>query len=43
MEMLILSVLMSEMGIDTEKRKNAFVHDEVFWMNATHLRPAAEK
>lgn len=43
MEMLILSVLMSEMGIDTETRKNAFVHDEAFWMHATHLRPAAEK
>jgi hypothetical protein len=39
MEMLILSVLMSEMGIDTETRKNAFIHDEAFWMNATHLRP----
>lgn len=43
MEMLILSVLMSEMGIDTETRENAFIHDEVFGMNATHLRPAAKK
>ena len=42
MEMLILSVLMSEMGIDTETRRNAFVYDEAFWMYATHLRPAAE-
>lgn len=43
MEMLILSVLMSEMGIDMESRKNAFVHDEAFWMHATHLRPDTEK
>lgn len=43
MEMLILSVLMSEMGIDTETRKNVFAHDEAFWMHATHLRPAGEK
>jgi len=43
MEMLILSVLMSEMGIDTETRENAFVHDEAFWMHATHLRPVTEK
>lgn len=43
MEMLILSALISEMGIDIETRKNAFVHDEAFWMHATHLRSAVEK
>ncbi len=43
MEMLILSVLLSEMGINIEARKNAFVHDEAFWMHATHLRPDAGK
>lgn len=42
MEMMIISVLMSEMGIDTKMRKNAFIHDEVFWPYATHLRSSAE-
>lgn len=43
MEILILSVLMSEMGIDIETTKNAFVNIEVLWIHATHLRPADEK
>jgi hypothetical protein len=38
LEMLIISVLMYEMGIDAETRKTAFIHDEVFGIYATHLK-----
>jgi len=39
LEVLIISVLLSEMGIDEETRKNAFIQDELFWYHSTHLRP----
>jgi hypothetical protein len=37
-EVLIISVLLSEMGIDEKTRKNAFIYDEMFWQHSTHLR-----
>ncbi|MCM3240705.1 hypothetical protein M3589_23910 [Heyndrickxia oleronia] len=38
MEILIISILFSEIGVDTDIVKSFLVHDEVFWPYVTHLR-----
>jgi predicted RNA-binding protein with PIN domain len=38
MEILIISILFSEIGVDKEIVKGFLVHDEVFWPYVTHLR-----
>jgi len=39
LDSIITTILMSEMGIDSDTIKSIMIHDEAFWHLVTHLRP----
>jgi hypothetical protein len=39
LDSIITTILMSEMGINSDTIKSIIIHDEVFWHLVTHLRP----